>query len=184
MNQRENLITWRTMAVYPAYHERYQSVILNQTGKHVFSERSIMELMNEACMRNGASYDGRVKAVKHVLPYFRKTPVMISKEPYILAFPTVSPRNYECTWLFCTHIENFSHSNGKTYVHFKNGSMLEVSCSVRVLRTQLERAFATLNYFVSVHEDSNIGEKRRETEPSIYSSLMPSQSPQSSHYQL
>lgn len=172
MRERENPITMNTMAIYPAYHERYQSVILNQTGDHVFSKRSVKDLLDDVCMRNGASYDGRVKAVKHVLPYFRKTPVIISEDPYILAFPTMSPQHYECTWLFCSHIENFTHSNGKTFVHFKNGSMLEVSCSVRVLRTQMERASATLTYFSSYDADLPPSIEKMPG-PEIYSSMLP-----------
>jgi competence protein ComK len=177
VRERENPISMNTMAVYPAYHERYQSVILNQTGEHIFSKRPVMDLLDDVCMRNGASYDGRVKAVKHVLPYFRKTPVIISEDPYILAFPTMSPQHYECTWLFCSHIENFSHTNGKTYVTFKNGSMLEVSCSVKVLRTQMERASATLNYFASgldLPPAAGNPEESMST-PSVYSSMLPLQ---------
>ncbi|MGR3765909.1 competence protein ComK [Rossellomorea sp. NS-SX7] len=175
MRERENPITMDTMAIYPAYHERYQSVILNQSGNHIFSKRPVMDLLDDVCMRNGASYDGRVKAVKHVLPYFRKTPVIISEDPYILAFPTMSPQHYECTWLFCYHIEKFSLINGKTYVNFKNGSLLEVSCSVKVLQTQLERASATLTYFASgLDQPPAAGNLEESMEaPSVYSSMLP-----------
>jgi competence protein ComK len=186
VRERENPITMNTMAIYPAYHDRYQSVILNQTGDHVFSKKSVKDLLDDVCMRNGASYDGRVKAVKHVLPYFRKTPVIISEDPYILAFPTMSPQHYECTWLFCSHIENFSHTNGRTYVTFKNGSMLEVSCSVKVLRTQMERASATLTYFSTDAALPPASGNREENMdcPTIYSSMLPLQPEDSAHIQM
>jgi competence protein ComK len=135
------------MALYPAYHDVYQTIILDQSGEAFLTERPMMELINEACIQNGASYDGRVQAVRHVLPYLRKTPLMISKEPHIFAFPTMSPKHYECTWLFYLHIESFSQSQGKTYVHFKNGCSLEVSCSLKMLHTQRERVAATMDFF-------------------------------------
>jgi competence protein ComK len=177
---RINLITSRTMAVYPAYHEKYRSIILNRSGETIYSEKSIKDLIDEACIRGGASYEGRVKAVRHMLSYHKKTPVMISEGPHIIAYPTMSPQHYSCIWLFCSHIENFSRTKGKTFVHFKNGSMLEVSCSVKVLRTQMERAAATMNYFAVKPAVSLVIERKKEEEEpvaqKVHSSLLTVQS--------
>jgi competence protein ComK len=179
VRRRVNLITSRTMAVYPAYHEKYRSIILNRSGETIYSERSIKELIDEACMIGGASYDGRVKAVRHVFPYHKKTPLMVSEKPSIFAYPTMSPKHYKCIWLFCSHIEDFSRIKGKTFVHFKNGCMLEVACSVKVLRTQMERAAATMNHFAATPAVSLVIEKRKDEEDSadqkIHSSLLPVQ---------
>jgi competence protein ComK len=179
VRERRSLIGPATMALYPAYHERYRTTILDRSGEKIFSEKSIMELLDEACMLNGASYDGRVKAVRHVFPYFKKTPLMISKEPCIFAFPTMSPQHYECTWLFCMHIEDFTHSHDKTYVHFKNGCALEVDCSIKVLHTQRERAAAAMNHFVPIPLISLKVDNRGEGEAvesmfkRLHSSLLP-----------
>ena len=146
--------------MYPAYHHIYQTIILDQSGEKMYSTQSVMEILEEACMVNRSSYSGRIKAVRHALHYHKKTPLMINPQEFIYAIPTMSPKHYDCIWLFCLHIDTFSSAEGKTYVHFKNGNTLEVNCSKRVLTTQRERAAATMNHFthlpvISVKIDSN-----------------------------
>ncbi|WP_064093117.1 competence protein ComK [Rossellomorea aquimaris] len=156
----EQLISPRTMAIFPANHEVYQTTILDQSGKEFFSTKSRIKILEEACFINRSSYDGRIKAVRHELNYHRKTPLMISPHDYIYAIPTMSPTHYDCIWLFHLHIDSVSSKQGKTYVQFKNGSTLEVNCSEKVLNRQRERAAATMNHFaplplISVKIDSN-----------------------------
>ncbi|MFL8939025.1 competence protein ComK [Rossellomorea oryzaecorticis] len=141
------MITSTTMAMYPAYHEVYQTILLDLSGKEIFSEKPMLRLIKEACMSNGASYDGKIKAVRHALRYHRKTPLMISKEQNIYAFPTMSPEHYDCIWLFHLHIKEFTSSGNTTLIHFKNGFSFEIKSSIDVLNKQRERSATLMNYF-------------------------------------
>jgi competence protein ComK len=147
VKRRRGLVTQSTMAMYPAFHETYQTVLLDFSGKEIFSEKPMLNIIKEACMENGSSYDGRIKAVRHVLPYHRKTPLMISREQNIYAFPTMSPEHYECIWLFHLHIQEFTAMNHKTLIHFKNGCSLKVDSSLEVLTKQRERSATLMTCF-------------------------------------
>jgi competence protein ComK len=140
-------ITQSTMALIPAYHEVYKTIILDQSGEKRYSTKSIREILEENCIANGASYDGRIQSVRKALGYDKKTPLMISQQDYIFACPTISPDHYDCIWLFYRHIETFSMLEGKPYVHFKDGNKLEVNCSLDTLKRQRDRTANTMFYF-------------------------------------
>jgi competence protein ComK len=147
LNVVENLIKKSTMAILPAYHEIYRTIILDQSGEKVYSYKSTMEILEEACIAYGADYDGRIKAVRYALKYNRKTPLMICPLEIIYAFPTMSPDNFDCIWLFNRHIDSFSKDNGQSYVHFKNGEKIAVNCSLDVLTRQRQRTAVTMMHF-------------------------------------
>jgi competence protein ComK len=145
----KGLITGATMAMYPVYHSVYQTILLDSNRGKIFSEKTIMELISEACMEDGASYDGKIQAVRHALPYLRKTPLIINKEQQIYAFPTMSPTKFDCIWLFHLHIKKFTSFQEYTIITFINGTTLKINCSIKVLMRQRERAAVTMSYFAA-----------------------------------
>jgi competence protein ComK len=147
VRKEKGLIKFTTVALFPAYHHVYKTIILDLSGKKVWSKKPAKEIINEACLNDGASYEGKIKAVRHALPYHRKTPLIINKDQHIYAFPTMSPDKYECIWLFHLHILEISQTQDKTYITFMNGCKLKVNCSNRVLNRQRERAAVTMNHF-------------------------------------
>ncbi|OAT80892.1 hypothetical protein A6P54_12860 [Bacillus sp. MKU004] len=149
MSRGRSLITGATMAICPVYHELYQSILLDSSGEKIYSEKTTMELINEACMEDGASYDGKISAVRHALPYLRKTPLIINKEQQIYAFPTMSPTKFECIWLFHIHIKNFTSSQNHTIIKFLNDTTIKINCSLKVLTRQRERAAVMTSYFTA-----------------------------------
>ncbi|MGM0854958.1 MAG: competence protein ComK [Bacillota bacterium] len=149
MKELKVLITRRTVAIGPAYDGIHQSVMYDYSGRKTFSEKSVMEILEDSCMVYRSTYDGRIKAVRHATKYLRKTPLMVCPQEFIYAIPTIAPTDYDCIWLFCQHIESTVTSEGKTYIQFTNGEQLEINCSEKVITKQRERAAATMNHFVS-----------------------------------
>ncbi len=171
----ELLVTRRTMAIGPAYDGIHQSVVYDYSGRKMFSMKAPMDILEESCMTYRSTYDGRIKAVRHAFDYFRKTPLMVCPQQYIYAIPTIAPTDYDCIWLFCQHIESCTTSEGKTYVHFKNGGQLEINCSRKVFTKQRERAAVTMNHFSTIPNLST--RNRSDTElflPGFQSGLMDS----------
>lgn len=170
MRNRKRLITSTTVALFPAYHHSYQTIILDLAGRKIYSEKPALDIINEACLHDGASYEGKIQAVRHALPYLRKTPLIINKDQHIYAFPTMSPHKYECVWLFHLHIQSFSQNQNKTTITFTNGRRAEVNCSIKVLNRQRERAAATMNHFTFKHVEYIAGrfEKDEDFEFQIY----------------
>ncbi|MEL3970889.1 competence protein ComK [Rossellomorea oryzaecorticis] len=179
MRKEKGLITSTTVALFPSYHHAYQTIIVDLSGKKVWSKKPAKEIINEACLDDGASYEGKIKAVRHALPYHRKTPLIINKDQHIYAFPTMSPDKYDCIWLFHLHILEISQTQNKTYITFINGYKLEVNCSVKVLNRQRERAAVTMNHFafknkklhVSSPAEAEYGEEDEIFEFKVYTGI-------------
>ncbi|WP_162785335.1 competence protein ComK [Bacillus sp. P14.5] len=147
MNKKD-VITKSTIALLPAFHKTYRTELVLESGERIMSTKSVRQLLDEACLVRGSSYDGRIKSVRNQLNYNRKTPLMICQHDHIFAFPTVSPSHYTCIWLFTHHIHTFTHEKGKTAVIFKNGLELEVPCSVAILIRQREKTLAAMYHFM------------------------------------
>lgn len=147
MKKFEVLITERTAAIYPSYDGVHQSKVVDCSGEVIYSKKTVKEVLEESCIVHGSDYKGRIRAVRRVLSYDRKTPLLVSLMDYILAIPTQSPDNDDCIWLFCRHVHSTTVACGKTFVHFTNGLKMEVNCSYDVLHRQLQRGAVTMNYF-------------------------------------
>ncbi|MFZ3591900.1 competence protein ComK, partial [Bacillus sp. DJP31] len=110
---RENYeISPMTLAILPAYHEKYQSRILDLQGAF-YSSQSPIKLIEQACLEGGSSFEGRKKSLQHKKSYFQCPPIPINPLDDIYAFPTCSPESHECVWLFYEHISYYhpKHSN-------------------------------------------------------------------------
>jgi competence protein ComK len=179
VRKEKGLITSTTVALFPAYHHVYQTIIVDLSGKKIWSKKAAKEIINEACLDDGASYEGKIKAVRHALPYHRKTPLIINKDQHIYAFPTMSPNKYDCIWLFDLHILEISQTQDKTYITFINGSKLAVNCSIKVLNRQRERTAVTMNHFafknkklhISLPAEAEYGEEEEIFEFQVYTGI-------------
>ncbi|TYS78477.1 hypothetical protein FZC80_12030 [Rossellomorea aquimaris] len=145
---KKDVVTKSTMALLPAFHEIYQTELVLESGERIMSPKSVKQLLDEACLVRGSSYDGRIKSVRSQLHYDKKTPLMICQHDSIFAFPIMSPSHYTCTWLFTHHIHQFTNENGKTTVIFKNGFELEVPCSMAILIRQREKTLTAMYHFM------------------------------------
>lgn len=147
LKQLEVLVTDRTAFIGPCYDGIHKSKVVECTGEVIYSKMTVMEVLEESCIVYGSDYNGRIRAARRIFSYDKKTPLLVSQLDYIMAVPTESPDNDECIWLFSKHIDSTSTSRGQTFVHFTNGSKIEVNCSYEVLHKQLERGAATMTYF-------------------------------------
>ncbi|MGP4039025.1 competence protein ComK [Gracilibacillus sp. D59] len=131
-------ITNKTMAILPAFHMDYSSKIIEVDTTKYFTE-SPLQIIKSNCLVGGAAYEGRKKAVTHHLPFHQKTPIPINISYGIYAFPTKSPKNINCSWLFFHSIEKIITKNESVVIEFKNGQELQVGDSVYTLQKQYDR---------------------------------------------
>ena len=141
-------ITTSTMALTEEYHQNYNAIIHDRNGVYG-TKQTVRSLLNEACIERISTYDGRIQAVRQRFPYRKKTPLVICLHERICAFPTNSPDNYGCRWIFPQHIHMSAMKNGKPVALFKNGTQLPLTCSLHVFNRQRERTANCLNYFQS-----------------------------------
>lgn len=140
-----------TLALRKVRHPQFQTVIYDREGIY-YSTLTPIELLNEACIRLGGSdYEGRIRAIRQLFDYNKKTPLIISHENALYAIPTLSPENDDCLWIFPYLLKNHAVENKKLFVTFKNNFKCELNCSLYVFNRQLEKAARAYVYFLQTN---------------------------------
>ena len=111
------LVDHRTVAIESFFTNGFRSKITKMDGIF-YSDKTPFELINLACMRYASTLEGRIQAVTQVL-HFRKPPFFII--PYDLGvFPTTSPKNPNCVWIFSRQFHIVEVSKGISRLDFGN----------------------------------------------------------------
>ncbi|TDL32780.1 hypothetical protein E2R51_08895 [Jeotgalibacillus sp. S-D1] len=130
-----------TLAMQQAFHLTYQTVIYDVKGTY-YSQKTMTELLEEACLRGGSKMSGRLEAAKHTLAIRNKIPLIIDPFTYLYAFPTHSPKHDLNSWIFLDHISEIKphpdHSK-KSIITFRNEQYITASCSFSTATTQKAR---------------------------------------------
>lgn len=128
-------------AIYPQYSL--------ESNRELHIRQIPLQLIKEACLKHDwTTYEGRRQAVIHHTKYKRKVPIPIHMEKQIVAFPTHSPKDFNCIWIFSNNllsINNHSEKD-KTVITFRNGRILLVNVSPHIIQKQHERALTCLTY--------------------------------------
>jgi competence protein ComK len=136
---RENYeITPTTLAILPAYHEQFQSKILDLQGEFYSSEKPI-KLIERACLEGGSTLEGRRKSLQYKKSFYQCPPIPVNPLEDIYAFPTCSPESYDCIWLFYEHIHYYQPKQPHLLVTFHNQMQVEVPISIAVMKKQMAR---------------------------------------------
>ncbi|TQR10153.1 competence protein ComK [Psychrobacillus soli] len=145
------LINRRVLALESVFTNGNKSKITTTNGIH-YSKMSVLELLNNACMRYASTLEGRMKAIKLIMNYYHKTPILINPKEFG-AFPTVSYKDTECVWIFNHHFYVNELGNGKSQIVFDNGIHMTVKVSKNVLLKQQQRLHTAINIISNI-EDS------------------------------
>ncbi|MBY6273273.1 MAG: competence protein [Caldibacillus debilis] len=133
-------IRTKTYAIKPWAFEKNFSVVFDEDGIFLVEKKPI-RLIEEACIIYGSSLSGRRTAVIEQFDYPFKTPIPISPEKYIFAYPSASITSPECEWFFANnilHIANNTNAYGSV-VTFRNGTKITSATPPHLLKKQLER---------------------------------------------
>lgn len=136
------LINEKTVAIMPAYKIEYESIVMEENQTY-YVKKHPFKLIQENCLKNGASYDGRRRSVTYLTGYSRCVPIPINPRSDIFAFPTHSPKSDKCSWIFFKHIIHVKNGNNKneSIIYFKNRKSITVDISFHTLSTQNFRAY-------------------------------------------
>ncbi|MFP7470619.1 competence protein ComK [Niallia taxi] len=137
-------ISEKTLALKPAYNLEYSTIVLEGTEEY-YIKKTPLELIKQASLFGGAEYDGRRCAVSFLTGIKKKIPIPINPQKNIYAFPTQSPSQMDCHWIFFSHVNLISGassvSNKSTMIVFQNGRKLEVKESAHILDKQMYRTW-------------------------------------------
>ncbi|WP_062051691.1 competence protein ComK [Bacillus sp. JCM 19034] len=130
-----------TIALLPAKRIEYDTIVWERNDSlHV--KQPMLSLIKEACLEGGADYEGRRVAVIHKTGIQHKIPIPIQPLQQIYAFPTHSPKLYECCWIFYHHIKSIQHHPTKaseSIITFHNYRKLTLPISYAALEKQMHR---------------------------------------------
>ncbi|MCM3181913.1 competence protein ComK [Priestia megaterium] len=150
MTNNENYrISLTTKALVPVNDPIYRTKVLDEAGEYMIS-KTCKQLLEEACIRELSTFKGSIAAVRKMFPYKQLTPLVISRSQAIIAFPTSSPNDYSCAWIFSSHVHT-SHtlasvSSNPTVIYFKDDTFITVKLSYYSLEKKLARAAVIRNY--------------------------------------
>src|SRR5699024_10879153 len=102
MIQTSYQINEKTIALCPAKEIDYDTIVLEQEATYRVSQTR-MQLTNDACIANWSTFEGSRQAVIHHTNFRHKVPISIILEKNFYTFPTHSPSEFECHWIFFNH---------------------------------------------------------------------------------
>jgi competence protein ComK len=150
----ENLIDKSVLLIAPSNESDCRTKIITKNGV-VYSSFSALSLIDKACMLFASTYEGRVKATRHNLHQHKKTPILISEDG-VAAYPTKSPDNPECVWIFNQEYRMESLAPAKTLLIYDQYKLsIEVNVSMHTLQKQRLRMHEMLYYYMRIRNKHN-----------------------------
>lgn len=141
----------------PEYTTDYDTVVWTATG-HLYVKKTPLEIIEESCHRDFASYEGRRKLAMKLTGYEKKVPIPINISQKIYAFPTISPTSPDCIWIIAHHIKKIEKITGRSnnmkfqsIVHFWDGSSMPFEISAYSLSEQRKRTSYCKDLLESIH---------------------------------
>ncbi|UCZ52935.1 competence protein ComK [Bacillus shivajii] len=128
-----------TMAILPAKEVEYDTIVIEKHAKY-YVKQTPLKMIKLACLDGGSNYQGRREAVTHLTGAMQKMPIPINPNLNIYAFPTHSPSNMDCMWLFYQNILQLKPAPPHdTTITFTNNESITINCSYYTMEKQLHR---------------------------------------------
>ncbi|MBF0707843.1 competence protein ComK [Alkalihalobacillus hwajinpoensis] len=140
-------ISKTTRAIVVAKEVGFSSRIYDRCGIYL-STTNPVDLIRQACLEAGVTYEGRRKAVIYHLKYEQQTPIIVSNWNAISVFPTESPESIDCCWVFYQHVRDvYAITKSTTMILFQDGFELLVPVSKGRLQKQMERMGRWISHY-------------------------------------
>jgi competence protein ComK len=137
------LLDERALAIKSIFTGDYRSEIFSTHGIY-YSKLTPKKLLNKACVNYLSTKKGRMQAATILLGYSRKPPFIISPNEFGV-FPTASPDNPDCVWIFGHRFEVKEVTKNESIVTFVNGTAIKVKASKNIIDNQNRRLHTLLS---------------------------------------
>lgn len=124
-----------TVALIP----KDKKTIVYETDDSFIVDKTPLEIMEESCEYFGSSLEGRQIGTSKLIGFTHKVPIIVEETFDLIFFPTLSPRNEECSWLSYSHIFKPDKFKDKSIIELKNGKKIVVGVSSAIIDNQLYR---------------------------------------------
>jgi len=147
MTQTNYQLTHTTMAILPVSDEVYRAKILDSEQGEIYVKEKPLTIIENGCLEGGATYTGRRQAMVKQLGFNQKSPIPILPHLNLFAFPTVSPTQFSCIWVFPKHIKSKKTHGKHVQVAFHNNEKLILPISTYTLIRQVNRTSHCMTRF-------------------------------------
>ncbi|WP_343800340.1 competence protein ComK [Bacillus carboniphilus] len=132
-----------TFALIPVKHMNYCTKVIEK-DRTIFVRKPPLKIIKEACLHGYSTYEGRRSAIMYLTGFRRKVPIPINLQLNLIAFPTLSPTQLDCIWIFSSHVKSLQQlesakNKNQSILTFINGQELLINESVFVLEKQIQR---------------------------------------------
>ena len=124
-----------TVALIP----KEKKTIVYEVDKSFVIDKPVLKIMEESCEYFGSSLAGRQIGTTSLIGYTHKVPIVVEETFDLIFFPTLSPRNGECSWVSYSHIFRPCKFEDKTILELKNGKKIVIDVSSAIIDNQLYR---------------------------------------------
>ena len=98
-----------------------------------------LKIMEESCEYFGSSFEGRITGTTKLVGFTHKVPIIVEESRNMIFFPTLSPKNSECSWVAYKHINKPEKFKDKTILEVNNGKKIIINVSDNIIDNQLYR---------------------------------------------
>lgn len=118
-------INSNTLAILPSYTISHGSKVYEEgLAEPILVKENPFKIIQENCILHFSSYRGRRESVLHYTTYRKKIPIPISIIKGMIAFPTQSVTNMNCSWIFSKNIARTKAKKDGTAIIFKDDTTL------------------------------------------------------------
>lgn len=144
------LIDERALALEPVFDRVYQTKITTKDGVF-YSIESAKYLLEKACYYNASTMQGRVAATREIMKFYHRIPFVIIPLS-VGVFPTSSPLDMNCAWIFNHRFVVEALGKNKSLVTFLSGDSITVPVSKYMLENQQLRLHISMSTYKELHE--------------------------------
>ncbi|GEL07231.1 competence protein ComK [Salisediminibacterium halotolerans] len=135
------IITRNTVALFPAYHSDYDTLVYELDGIYGVKE-TIVAIIDKSCRKYCSDMESRRKYISHLTQVQKKVPLLIDEANAIFTFPTHSQQDPRCVWLAFHHIDTYEpheHDPKQTTFTTYSNLILTVPISIHTFKKQITR---------------------------------------------
>lgn len=125
-----------------------EGTMISKSSKE-FVKKGLKQSINEWCIKNLSTFEGREKAAGILLNRKSVLPIYVNKD--IFLFPTESLRNYSCIYINYNELLSFTElSTTETRIIFYDLTEIVVPISYQKIKMQIVRVQTILEHLKSI----------------------------------
>ena len=119
--------------------------------KECIQNMKALSWLQDRCISNGSSVEGRITSFRVLTQTLQKTPVLISERTRVIYFPLFGIRDAHAVWIRYDTVMNFkSRSSHETEILFSGGMKMTFPADRRVISGQMKRCEVFLEKLRSI----------------------------------